>query len=74
MDERWTKPRPDGQPHDSEPCECNHCLHVFPRFDYLVIVAHYREHHRKFYQHKWDTERLQGYVSPEYHPLPQNGT
>lgn len=71
METRWTKPRTDGQPHGNEPCECAHCSHVFPKFDYLEIVRHARFHHREFYRIKWETELASNpQTSQEFAPLP----
>jgi hypothetical protein len=57
MSERWTKPRPDGEPHNAvDPVECAHCSHVYQGFDYFRIVEHCRDHHPEFYARKIATD------------------
>jgi nuclear transport factor 2 (NTF2) superfamily protein len=75
-EQRWTKPRPDGKPHNGRNSVlCAHCEHIYPCWDYIAVLLHCRETHREFYRRKWETEivpsgqhtRMAGYA-----PIPES--
>lgn len=72
MNQRWTKPRADGKPHNGiDPFECAHCEHVYQEgFNVETIILHCRDKHREFYRHKWETELANGStVDPRFAPI-----